>query len=154
MKKIIRSLMCVLLAAVIVCSFAGCANSEIKGVISDFESACNDLDFNAMSDCINPRITGVLDFASGLIGMFTEKDTEEMLDKLSELIVKGEDGADREEFFSSIKIKVDEITVEDEQAVVTAIVNYEKSGKETVREAVFTCEYYADEWYINTFVLN
>ena len=81
MKKIIRSLMCVLLAAVIVCSFAGCANSEIKGVISDFESACNDLDFNAMSDCINPRITGVLDFASGLIGMFTEKDTEEMLDK-------------------------------------------------------------------------
>ena len=156
MKKLIKKTLCIVLSALLCWVLVGCSvhDGEIKEVISDFEEACNELDFNDMLDCINPRITGTLEFATGLLGMFTDTDTEEMLEELSNLIIDGESGADRKEFFSSIKITVDKIEVEDEQAVVTAVVKYKNSGRETVREATFSCEHYADEWYINTFVLN
>ena len=81
----------VALILIIVLSVSVCAcgnqNNEIKTLTNNFENACNKLDMNAMLDCIDPDISESVKKLTGLIGMFSDKDTDDLLDSFAKGIL-------------------------------------------------------------------
>ena len=80
----------VALILIIVLSVSVCAcgnqNNEIKTLTKNFENSCNKLDMNAMLDCIDPDISESVKKLTGLIGMFSDKDTDELLDSFAKVL--------------------------------------------------------------------
>ena len=99
--------MCAALILIIVLTVSMCAcgnkNNEIKTLTKNFENSCNKLDMNAMLDCIDPDVSGSIKKLTGLIGMFSDKDTDELLDSFAKVLFS-ELPENSKEFFSSIKI--------------------------------------------------
>lgn len=154
MRKLFSSLLVIVLSLALMVSLTGCKvgnNKDIKNLLAEFESSCNSLDFDAVLDCINPQISDKVNLALGLVGMFTDTDKDELFEKLAGFLSK--DDIKGAEFFSSIKIEVKDIAVEDKDATVSTIITYNINGDETTRESTFYCSYYIDEWYINAFTI-
>lgn len=84
--------------------------------------------------------------------MFTDTDTDEMFESLADYLSIDDVGGT--DFFSSIKIEVKDISVEDEAATVSTILTYELNGEEVVRESTFKCIYYTEKWYISSFTID
>ena len=83
MKKAIRVSVSVLLVLGMLIGFAGCGESgKVRKVISNFQTGCNNKDINAVLDCIDPSISGIIrgltDFAGKLLG----EDSASMFDQL------------------------------------------------------------------------
>lgn len=152
MRKMFVSVVAIVLSVAIVFSLTGCSgsNKEIKNLMTEFEYACNTLDFDAVLNCINPKLSDKIKIAAGFVGMFT--DTDEMFESLADYL--SSDNIGGTDFFSSIKIEVEDITVEDEAATVSAMLTYELNGEEVVREATFNCIYYTEKWYISSFSID
>lgn len=150
---LIRTVAIVVLA-VMIFSLGGCgkADKEIENLMTEFEYACNTLDFDAVLNCINPKISDKIKLAAGLVGMFTETDTDEMFERLADYLSADEIGGT--DFFSSIKIQVEEIDAEEDTAVVSAILTYELNGEQVERRATFDCIYYIEKWYISSFSID
>ena len=150
MKKIIAVLTCLVL---VVALMTGCSEkSEIKSLISDFQGACNELDLNEMLECIDPAISVPIKTAAGLIGMFSDTSTDDMLEQLSNVLISGTPQGGKE-FFSSIKISVDEVSISGDKADVSAGLKYSISGEGHETETVFKCVKSEDKWYISSFSL-
>lgn len=154
MRKFFISIVAVILSITVLFSLASCtsANKEIENLMIEFEDACNTLDFNAVLDCINPKVSDKIKLTAGFVGMFTDTDTNEMFESLADYLSSDDIGGT--DFFSSIKIEVEDITVEEETATVSAILTYLIDGEEVVRESTFNCIYYAEKWYISTFSID
>ncbi len=154
MRKVFSSIVAMVLVLSMLLSLTGCGGSskEIENLMTEFEYACNTLDFDAVLNCINPKVSDKIKIAAGLIGMFTEKDTDDMFESLAEALSSDDIGGT--DFFSSIKIKVEDIKVEDETATVSTTLTYDFNGEEIVREATFNCVYYTEKWYISSFSID
>lgn len=154
MKKSIRAVVALLLVLATVFSLAGCGEKDaIKNLIGDFESACNVLDLNAMLDCLAPSISKTINFAGSFIGLFTDMDIESLLDKLAALMT-GEKDWSGSEFFSSIRIKVKDVAVNETSASVMTTISYTVFGKDNEKNATFKCIFENDRWYIAGFAFN
>lgn len=81
---------------------------------------------NAMLDCIDPDISGSVKKLTGLIGMFSDEDTDELLDSFAKVLFS-ELPKNSKEFFSSIKIKLDNIEIDEDKASASAEITYEIS---------------------------
>lgn len=145
MKKIIALILAVMLSF---CLF-GCnaEKNEIKTLTKNFESACNELDFNAMLDCIEPSVSDNVKSVTRFIGMFSDKDTDEILDKVAGVIFKGLP-ENSQEFFTSMKFAIDNIEAEENSASATAKITYEISGEPCEKNAVFEYTLISGKWYI------
>ena len=146
-----RTVALILTVLMLVTLFCGCESAEnrndIKDLIAKFETSCNQMDINGMLDCINPDVAAVAKAAVGLVGMFANADTDAVLEKLSGLIMN-DTSLSGKEFFSSLKIKVGKITVEEDTASVEAVITYTVSGEEKQSETVIECTKRTDNWYI------
>ena len=144
-----KKLLCIFMAVLLLCT--GCVGKEsaIKKVTAQFESACNKLDLNEMLDCINPDISEKVKLATGLVGMFADKDREELLDGLAALLI-GEGQTNTSEFFESVKIKLLETDVQETTATANAEITYTISGEEYTNKAMFDYIYTDDKWYISS----
>ena len=144
--------MCAALILIIVLTVSICAcgnqNNEIKTLTKNFENLCNKLDMNAMLDCIDPDISGSVKKLTGLIGMFSDKDTDELLDSFAKVLFS-ELPENSKEFFSSIKIKLDNIEIEEDNASATAEITYEISGEDNKSNANFEYARIDEKWYIS-----
>ena len=151
MRKIIISITAIVISIAMLVSLTGCGGSkkEIENLMTEFEYACNTLDFDAVLNCINPKISDKVKLAMGFVGMFTETDTDEMFEKLAEYLSKDDIGGT--DFFSSIKIKVDDISISSDTATVSTTLTYKVNGDEVVRESNFKCIYYTKKWFISSF---
>ena len=142
----------VALILIIVLSVSVCAcgnqNNEIKTLTNNFENACNKLDMNAMLDCIDPDISESVKKLTGLIGMFSDKDTDELLDSFAKVLFS-ELPENSKEFFSSIKIKLDNIETDEDSASATAEITYEISGEDNKSNANFEYTRIDEKWYIS-----
>lgn len=125
---------------------------EIESLISRFEIACNELDFEGALDCINPKTADGIKVGAGILGLFSDATAEEMFVKLAGLLTKGD--INDSSFFSSLDIEIDSISIDEEKASVEALVTFEMSGTNVIREATIKCVYYADRWYISDFSFN
>ena len=144
--------MCAALILIIVLTVSICAcgnqNNDIKTLTKNFENSCNKLDMNAMLDCIDPDISGSVKKLTGLIGMFSDKDTDELLDSFAKVLFS-ELPENSKEFFSSIKIKLDNIEIEEDNASATAEITYEISGEDNKSNANFEYARIDEKWYIS-----
>lgn len=138
-----------LLFALVLCvSACGNQNNEINTLTKNFENSCNKLDMNAMLDCIDPDISGSVKKLTGLIGMFSDKDTDELLDSFAKVLFS-ELPENSKEFFSSIKIKLDNIETDEDSASATAEITYEISGEDNKSNANFEYTRIDEKWYIS-----
>lgn len=151
MRRVLSFVLAVILSVSMLVSFTGCngSNKEIEYLITEFENACNALDFDAVLNCINPKVSDNIKIAVGLVGMFTDTDTDEMFEKLADYLSDGDIGGT--DFFSSIKIEIKDINVEEDAALVDTVISYSLNGDDYQREATFNCIYYAEKWYISSF---
>ena len=149
MKKI-KSLSALFLIIALSVSLCACGNqnNEIKTLTKNFENSCNKLDMNAMLDCIDPEVSGSVKKLTGLIGMFSDKDTDELLDSFAKVLFS-ELPENSQEFFSSIKIKLDNIEIEEDSASATAEITYEISGEDNKSNASFEYTRVDEKWYIS-----
>lgn len=149
MKRTVLRALALLLVLATVFSFAGCGKkSEIKKLLGEFEAACNVLDLNAMTECLSPGISKTLNLAGDLIGLFTDLDTEALLDKLAALLTS-EKGWSGKEFFASIRITVEDIAVSDAEATALTKISYTMFGKQHEKNATFKCTFENERWYIS-----
>ena len=143
---------CSALILIIALSISMCAcgnqNNEIKTLTNNFENSCNKLDMNAMLDCIDPEISGSVKKLTGLIGMFSDKDTDELLDSFAKVLFS-ELPENSKEFFSSIKIKLGDIEIEEDNASASAEITYEISGEDNKSNANFEYIRIDEKWYIS-----
>lgn len=153
--KSVKSLLLVLVIACTSVMLCGCGDkSNVKGVIRDFETACNSLDIDAMLDCLNPDIADAVNATLGFVGIFTDKDTETMLDSISKTLLGAtEEGEGGSEFFSTLKIDVEEVIAGRNSATVDAEVSYDLNGETVEKAAEFICNYSDkdEKWYISDF---
>ncbi len=148
MKKTFCRGLALLLVLATVFSFVGCGKKgAVKELIAEFEAACNVLDLNAMMDCLTPNISKTVNLAGDLIGLFTDLDTEALLDKLAALLTS-EKGWSGKEFFSSIRIKVEDVAVTETDASAMATISYTMFGKAHEKDATFKCVFENERWYI------
>lgn len=150
MRKSLKNIIVFLLLFVIVLSMSACdnQNNEIKTLTKNFENSCNKVDMNAMLDCIDPDISESVKKLTGLIGMFSDKDTDELLDNFAKVLFS-ELPENSKEFFSSIKIKLNSVEIEDDKASASAEITYEISGEENKSNANFKYICIDKKWYIS-----
>ena len=148
--KIFKMCAALILIIVLTVSMCSCGNqsNEIKTLTKNFENSCNKLDMNAMLDCIDPDISGSVKKLTGLIGMFSDKDTDELLDSFAKVLFS-ELPENSKEFFSSIKIKLDNIETDEDSASATAEITYEISGEDNKSNANFEYTRIDEKWYIS-----
>ena len=154
MKKTLRAVVAFMLIVVMSLSLVGCNNDkkDIENLMLEFEYACNTLDFDAVLNCIDPKISDNIKLASGLLGMFTETDTDAMFEELSDYLLDSTEVGGTS-FFETIKIEIEEIDMDGDVAYVTTSLKFNVTGEEMERVATFGCIYYTEEWYIADFVL-
>lgn len=154
MRKIFVSVMAIVLSITMMFLLTGCSgsNKEIENLMTEFEYACNTLDFDAVLNCINPKISDKIKIAAGFVGMFTDTDTDEMFESLADYLSSDDVGGI--DFFYSIKIEVKDISIKNKAAVVSTILTYEFDEEKIVREATFNCIYYTEKWYIYSFTID
>ena len=145
--KIFAALILIIVLSVSMCA-CDTQNNEIKTLTKNFENSCNKLDMNAMLDCIEPDISGSVKKLTGLIGMFSDKDTDELLDSFAKVLFS-ELPENSKEFFSSIKIKLDNIEIDEDSASATAEITYEISGEDNTSNANFEYTRIDEKWYIS-----
>lgn len=145
--KSLAALILIMAMSVGICA-CGSQNNEIKVLTKNFENSCNKLDMNAMLDCIDPDISGSIKKLTGLIGMFTDKDTDELLDGFAKVLFS-ELPENSKEFFSSIKIKLNTIEIEENSAIASAEITYEISGETNRSNADFEYICIDKKWYIS-----
>lgn len=152
MKKTVRITVFLLSIVMICMCFSGCSkhDEQITNLLAEFEYSCNTLDVEAMLNCISPSTADKIKFAIGIFGMISDKNTSEVLDDISASLI-GDSSLDGNDFFSSIKIDVNDIEVDEDEAVVSAYVEYKINGETYNKIAEFKCVYYMEQWYISKF---
>lgn len=158
MKKILYRISAFVLSLALMFSFAGCdkSDTEIENLMTEFEYACNTLDFDAALNCITPKVSDKIKVAVNIFGMFTSQDTDVLFEKLAEVLA-GNAEINGTDFFESIQIDIQEIVFDEEYedvAYVMAYITYDLAGEEIMSEATFTCDYYTEKWYISSFTFN
>lgn len=149
-----KGIVIVMLIAAMVLSLCGCSNdkSEIENLMTEFEYSCNELDIDAMLNCIDPAISDKIKLATGIAGMFTDKDSDELIEGLVGMLT-GDNSLNADDFFSSIKIETSDIKTKKETGTANAIVEYSVAGEKFKKEATFDYVYNMDKWYISSFKL-
>ena len=155
MKKNIMKLFSLGLAVILMMGcLTGCdgTSTEIKNLLTEFEYACNTLDIDAMLNCIDPSISDKVKFGLSLYGLVMKADDDETLDQIARLL-SGNSTLDGQEFFSSIKIELNNVSSEGEITKAETTIQYKLLGQNYKRDAVFSCVKSADKWYISRFNL-
>lgn len=149
-----KGIVIVMLIATMVLSLCGCSNdkSEIENLMTEFEYSCNELDIDAMLNCIDPAISDKIKLATGIASMFTDKDSDELTEELVGVLT-GDDSLNADDFFSSIKVETTDIKTKKETGTANAIVEYSIAGETFKKEAIFNYVYNMDKWYISSFKL-
>lgn len=139
----------------LVFSFAGCdsTESDIKKMIKNFEASCNVLDLNEMLNYINPSVAKTFNLAADIANLFTNTDTETMLDKIA-AILTSEDGWSGKDFFSSIHIEIRDIAVNGETAFAMTTIYYTMFDEAQFKDVTLRCVCKEEKWYISGFEFN
>lgn len=152
MKKKIALVLAFVMIVICIVPLSGCGNEndKIKNLMTEFEYACNSLDVDAMLDCIHPDITNKIKAAMGIVGMFTGKDSDDMLEEISTILTNNSK-VDAESFFSTIKIDIKEVNSDSDNGTAKVNLTYKVGTEEIVSETTFICSKYNDKWYIKSF---
>ncbi|MBQ6419710.1 MAG: hypothetical protein IJK02_01415 [Clostridia bacterium] len=151
-KKILMGILSVLLIVSMLVSFTGCdlkTKMQVRSMLSDFQKSCNALDVDATLNYIDPNVASLVRTATGIIGMFTGSDAGELFAKLSGYLIQHETSLGVE-FFRTLKIKVNDITLTSGGAVAAVTLTYTGSdGAPATKTANVSCYRNGEQWYIS-----
>ncbi len=150
MKNKLKKFTLFILMLSIALSITACGSktNEIRNLMSEFENSCNKLDLNSMLNCINPKVADGVKLATGVLGIFSDKNTDELLDDLASVLLD-EAPSNAKEFFSSIEMATDDIKIDGDTATAMAEIEYKISGEAYEENAVFEYIYTDEKWYIS-----
>lgn len=133
---------------------SGCSSNDnkIKNLLSEFENSCNTLDLDAMLNCINPSIANPIKTGISLVGLFTDVNTDEILQQIGKALT-GNSGIGTNESFKSIQIEPIKIETSGDQATVTVKVSFKANGQTIDNNSSLKCIKVEGEWYIASFSL-
>lgn len=156
--KIFKRILCCVLIVCVLLTMAACdsSKSEIKTLMKDFQKSCNDLDGEAMLDCMNPKVADTIDAAMKIIGAITSKSSDELFTTVADVLL-GNSLFGTKDFFSTLKIKVETVNIAENgtDANGTATVTYVNfDGEELTKSATFKCIKTNDQWYISKFTID
>lgn len=155
MKNTLKNICISVMTLVLVLSMGACSagTSEIETLTKNFETACNSLDLNGILDCVTPEISTSVKAVTGFIGMFSDKDSDEILEKVGSVIFKGLPENSRE-FFSSIKVDIDTVEQGEDKASAAARITYEISGEKHEKDLSLDYSCVDGKWYISNLDVN
>lgn len=134
--KLARRLAALVLGLALVLSLVGCGGNsdeqEIRSTLKSFASACQQLDLNAMLDCMSPDAATPLRGGASLAGTLTGKTPEEILDAAVPFFF-GSDYASSD-FLRSLRLKVEDVAVAEDSATALCTLSYTLDGDEKERD--------------------
>lgn len=148
----VKRIVIIMLLASVMLSLSGCSNNkeEIEDLMSRFEDACNELDTDAILECIDPNISDKIRLATGIAGMFAGKESADLTKELAGMLTD-DNSLNAGEFFSSIKIEISDIKTKKERGTANTLVEYTIAGEKFKKEATFEYVYNTEKWYISGF---
>ena len=146
-QRIRRMASLALTSVLLLALLTGCGGDKdnVAAAISEFESACQELDVRAMIECMDPAISGPVLSALDLFGV---EDTSGMLEQLVGVLDLFEDaGQQTEEFLQSIRIEPKEYEFNDSKdaCTVTAELSYGDSEPRSITIQMILED---ETWYI------
>ena len=157
MKKMNRLIAALLCMCILACTLTGCGNSEekeIKKTIESFQESYNSLDIRGMISCMEPDIqdtaNATIDFMMVILNVATdiELNREQFYSIIEALPILYEFlGEDVEAEMGEIRIDVKDISITDENAVVTAEISY--SHSENIEEGHLYLIKLDGYWYLS-----
>lgn len=134
--KWFRRLAALVLGLTLILSLGGCGGNgderEIRATLKSFASACQQLDLNAMLDCMSPDAATPLRGGASLMGTLTGKTPEEILDQAVPFLF-GDDYASSD-FLRSLRLKVEDIAVAEDTATALCTLSYTLEGEKKERD--------------------
>ena len=151
-KRIIKITTLILALIMMVGCLAGCGGTskQVNNLLTEFEYACNTLDIDAMLNCIDPAVADPVKVGLSLYGLFAQKDQDETLDQIAQLL-SGDSKLDGKEFFSSIKIEIKKVSTKGKSTRAETTIQYKLLGQNYKKDASFMCMKNSDKWYISSF---
>lgn len=155
-KTIMRRMPYFLVILICSCSLlTGCATkgSKIKDTLTEFQYACQNLDLNAMLNCIDPDIADPIRLGLIVYGAVTEQDYEDVVDSLFDSVL-GDlryEIQDSEGFLQTMTVTDTKLKAKRHTAVVTCTLNFEISGQEFHRRCKINMVEREKKWYISGF---
>lgn len=159
MRRVLCVALSVLLLTGILLTVSGCKEEtvilpqpedDVKAVISEFQTACNELNYDKVMTCLSPDINDAVGVASDVIGFFTDTDTKELFEILAKVLTS--DWVVGMDFFESIQIQTKYVEMSTEtSALVFSGVRYASGEIEKQEYVVFTCQQIEGKWYISAF---
>ena len=152
MKKTVTRIFSVILVLTLLFSLTSCGEKgKIRGTINSFQKACNALDVEGVVDCLEPTVASILKAGAGLLGGLLGDSNEEVFNKLSSLL--GEhSGMVGIESFKTLKIKVNDITVDEDGSSAKAQVTLNfigLTGEEKTLAATLKLTNASDRWLLS-----
>ena len=146
----IKKVLAIFMVAAIALSLTACDTSkiDIAKLMNRFEDACHELDTEKMMDCINPKVAGAIETAAGLVGLFTSKTTDEIIQSLADILFDNSLFG-TSDFFKTVEIKINTVDVAEDEATGTATVTFISDGAEQKKPATFRCIRENETWYIS-----
>lgn len=133
--KILRRLTALTLGLLLLLSLAGCAGGDqrqIRSTLKTFETACQQLDLNAMLDCMDPDTAQAVRNGASLLGQVTGQSAEEVLDATAPFLF-GDDYTSSD-FLRSFRLTVEDIAVAEDSATALCTLSCTLNGEEKQRD--------------------
>lgn len=145
MKKFI--VLCLTVTFVLLLTACGNREDRIKTRLYDFEDACQGLDVKGMLSCIDPSIARPVSNAMSLVGIFSDVNSDELIDKVFTLLF--DDDVNPREYLSGIEFENMEIDSDRKSATVECLISAIISGERIEKKANVKMIKVDDEWYIS-----
>lgn len=152
-NKLAKKMVTLFLVFIMICSVCACSGSkdEIQNVIDEFEYSCQNLDIDAMLNCIDPSVAqpirALILAASLLTGTDAEDATEDAMD-MAVNTVFGESYEPRE-FLKGLSIEDEKISVKTKNATVDCKIVFEIAGERFNQNTTIKLKNKDDAWYIS-----
>ena len=150
MKKTVTRIFSVVLVLTMLLSLASCGEkAKIRSTISAFQTACNELNVEAVVDCLEPTIANLLNAGAGLLGGLLGSSEEEVFSSLSSLLGNHSDAIGIESF-KTLQIKVNDIAEDGATANAKVTLSYIGiTGEEKTADATINLKNSSDQWLIS-----
>ena len=159
MKK--KGILWVLLSVLLIVSLSGCKgggivgkSAECKSLINKFEKSCNEVDIQAILDCIDPKISDTIKAIVAIGGMVTDNVDEYLGDILEQFgssisEITGGSGGSAKDIVASMKLTPKKYMLDKKDGSVKCKAEFEVNGMKTTKMLKISVVKKNDEWYIS-----
>ena len=152
-NRLVKKSIILLLVCTMVLSLCSCIGSkkEIQNVIDEFEYSCQNLDIDAMLNCIDPSVAQPIRALILAARLLTGTDAEDAMEDAMDMAINTVFGEDyeSEEFLKGLSIEDEKISVKRKTATVECKIVFEIAGESFSQNTTIKMKNKDDTWYIS-----